>query len=114
MNVSSETTGIGAAVLLRALEPIAGIDLMAKRRRSTDIRDLARGPGRLAQAMGIDARHDGADLCGGGPLHLAHVDSPIAEIGESRRIGITKEADRVLRFYERGSAFVSGPKKLSP
>lgn len=113
MNVSSETKGIGAAVLLRALEPVAGIDLMARRRGTSDIRDLARGPGRLAQAMAIDARLDGADLCKAGPFHLAHVDSPLAEIGESKRIGITKDADRVLRFYERGSAFVSGPKRLS-
>jgi DNA-3-methyladenine glycosylase len=113
MNVASETKGVGAAVLIRALEPTAGIDLMGKRRGTSDKRDLARGPGRLAQAMGIDMRHDGADLCDGGPLQLAHVDSPLAEIGESRRIGITKEADRVLRFYERGSDFVSGPKRLS-
>jgi DNA-3-methyladenine glycosylase len=113
MNVASEMKGVGAGVLLRAVEPIAGVDLMARRRGTSDIRDLARGPGRLAQAMGIDRRHDGIDLCDGGALRLAHVDSPLAEIGESKRIGITKEADRVLRFYERGSAFVSGPKKLS-
>jgi DNA-3-methyladenine glycosylase len=113
MNVSSETKGVGAAVLLRALEPTAGVDLMARRRGTFDIRNLARGPGRLAQAMGIDMRHDHLDLCGGGLLRLVHAASPLAEIGESKRIGITKEADRVLRFYERGSAFVSGPKKLS-
>jgi DNA-3-methyladenine glycosylase len=113
MNVSSEAKGVGAAVLLRALEPVAGIDLMEKRRGISEIRDLARGPGRLAQAMDIDPRLDGADLCGRGPFYLAHVDSPLAEIGESKRIGITKEADRVLRFYERGSAFVSGPRKLN-
>jgi DNA-3-methyladenine glycosylase len=113
MNVSSEAKGVGAAVLLRALEPTEGIERMARRRGSSDMRDLARGPGRLAQAMGIDMRHDGVDLCAGGPLRLMHVDSPLAEIGESRRIGITKEADRVLRFYERGSLFVSGPKRLN-
>lgn len=113
INVSSETKGVGAAVLIRALQPITGIELMARRRGTSGIRDLARGPGRLAQAMAIDARQDGADLCGGGPFHLAHVDSSLAEIGESRRIGITKEADRILRFYERGSDFVSGPTRLS-
>jgi DNA-3-methyladenine glycosylase len=113
MNVSSEATGVGAAVLLRALEPSAGVDLMARRRGTSDIRDLARGPGRLAQAMGIEMGHDGIDLCGAGSFRLAHADSPLAEIGESKRIGITKEADRVLRFYERGSAFVSGPKRLN-
>jgi DNA-3-methyladenine glycosylase len=113
VNVSSETKGVGAAVLLRALEPTAGKELMAMRRGTSGSRDLARGPGRLAEALGIDLRHDGTDLCNGGSLHLAHIDSALAEIGESRRIGITKEADRVLRFYERGSAFVSGPRRLN-
>jgi DNA-3-methyladenine glycosylase len=114
VNVSSEAKGVGAAVLIRALEPITGFHLMAERRGTSDIRDLARGPGRLAQAMAINARQDGADLCRGGPLHLAHADSRLAEIGESKRIGITKEADRILRFYERGSEFVSGPRRMNP
>jgi DNA-3-methyladenine glycosylase len=113
MNVSSEAKGAGAAVLLRALDPVAGIELMARRRGKSETRDLTRGPGRLAQAMAIDLQQDGADLCGDGALRLVHVDGPLAEIGESKRIGITKEADRVLRFYERGSTFISGTKKLN-
>ena len=63
MNVSSEKSGIGAGVLLRALEPLEGIRFMERRRRTHRLLDLARGPGRLAQAMDIDKRVDGVDLC---------------------------------------------------
>src|SRR5258708_31471754 len=59
INVASEAKGVGAAVLLRALEPLEGIDLMRRRRRGTEFHDLARGPGRLTTAMGIDRRYDG-------------------------------------------------------
>jgi len=80
--------------------------------------DLARGPGRLAQAFGIDRREDGVDLCKPGPLWLGALpalDFPIGHvpIGNSVRIGLTREAHRPLRFYARGSPFVSGPKRLS-
>ena len=71
---------------------------------------------RLAQAMDIDRRLDGLDLTAPGPLWLAAAVRrrrvPVA-IGNSVRIGITKEAHRLLRFYEKGSAFVSGPRKLN-
>lgn|SRR5487761_530042 len=115
MNVSSEASGIGAAVLLRALEPLEGITLMEQHRHTVRLLDLARGPGRLAAAMQIERRHDGIDLCGGGPLWLGAAvprKRPIGRIGTSVRIGVTKEIDRVLRFYERGNPFVSGPKRL--
>ena len=111
MNVSSEGQGIGAGVLLRALEPLEGIALM-KHRRGTRPLDLTRGPGRLATAMRISWRHDGVDLCGDGPLWLGAGVQPAGAIGESVRIGLTKEAHRVLRFYERGHPLVSGPKRL--
>ena len=82
------------------------------------LRDLARGPGRLAQALRIDRSLDGLDLCRKGPLWLARDDREPGEIGESEigesvRIGISREADRVLRFYVRGSPFVSGAKSLN-
>ena len=67
---------------------------------------------RQEQAMAIDLTCDGADLCGPGPLWLGHGRGPGARIGESVRIGLTKAADRVLRFYEQGSPFVSGPARL--
>ena len=112
-NVTSEPHGHGAAVLVRALEPLDGLALMERRRGTQRTGDLARGPGRLTQALGIDRRHDGCDLIGGSELWLARGAEP-GVIGTSKRIGISKAASRRLRFYERGSPFVSGPKHLSP
>ena len=113
LNVSSEAAGVGAGVLIRALEPLVGMDTMQRLRRVQDLRDLARGPGRLAMALDIDRRLDGIDLCRQGPLWLARDLHEAPEIGVSPRIGISKEADRLLRFYIRGDRFVSGPKALN-
>jgi DNA-3-methyladenine glycosylase len=118
LNVSSETPGIGAGVLIRALEPLEGIAIMANNRGTERLRHLTRGPGRLAQALRIDRSLDGVDLCRTGPLWLAldtHEPVEIGEgkIGESVRIGISRDADRVLRFYVRDSPFVSGAKSLN-
>ena len=113
LNVSSETPGIGAGVLIRALEPLEGIAIMARNRGTERVRDLARGPGRLAAALRIDRSLDGLDLCEKGPLWLARDDREPGKIGKSVRIGITRDAERVLRFYLRASPFVSGPKSLN-
>jgi DNA-3-methyladenine glycosylase len=113
LNVSSETKGIGAGVLIRALEPLEGIAIMGHNRGTDRLRDLARGPGRLAQALRIDRSLDGLDLTRKGPLWLARDGHDPGEIGKSVRIGISREAERVLRFYLRGSAFVSGAKSLN-
>jgi len=112
-NVASETEGAGAGVLLRALEPRDGVELMRQRRGTARILDLARGPGRLATAMDIDRRFDGVDLCGDGPLWLGALDQRPTSIGTSVRIGLSRERERVRRFYEPGNPFVSGPKRLS-
>jgi DNA-3-methyladenine glycosylase len=113
LNVSSEAPGIGAGVLIRALEPIEGVEIMQRNRGAERLRDLARGPGRLAAALRIDRRLDGLDLCCEGPLWLGRGDDEAADIGRSTRIGITREAARLLRFYLRGSPFVSGPRLLN-
>jgi DNA-3-methyladenine glycosylase len=118
LNVSSETPGIGAGVLIRALEPREGIAIMRRNRGVERLRDLARGPGRLAAALRIDRRLDGLDLCREGPLWLGRGDAEAGdreagEIGESVRIGISRDASRVLRFYLRGSPFVSGARSLN-
>ncbi len=113
LNVASEAPGVGAAVLVRALEPLVGLDLMAARRGTERVPDLARGPGRLCAAMGIDRRHDGLDLCSVGELWLASTDRAAGKIGTSARIGISREVDRQLRFFELGSPFVSGPRRLN-
>src|SRR5581483_3413918 len=68
LNVSSEKPGIGAGVLIRAIEPLQGIEIMRLNRGIERLRDLARGPGRLAAALRIDSALDGVDLCREGPL----------------------------------------------
>jgi DNA-3-methyladenine glycosylase len=113
LNVTSEAAGIGEAVLVRALKPLAGIDQMERHRGTTTLRDLARGPGRLAQALAIDRALDGADLCSRGALWLGDDGFIPGDIGVSIRIGITKDADRPLRFYLRGNPFVSGTRALN-
>lgn len=113
LNVSGEVKGTGAGVLLRAVEPLEGIDLMRFRRDAVRLEDLTRGPGRLAEAMWIERDLDGVDLCGPGSLWLGTAVKPAGEIGTSIRIGLTKEIERPLRFYERGNRFVSGPRRLN-
>jgi DNA-3-methyladenine glycosylase len=113
LNVSSEIPGIGAGVLIRALEPLEGIPVMRLNRGTERLRDLARGPGRLAAALRIDRSLDGLDLCREGPLWLARDNRDLGEIGQSVRIGISRDASRLLRFYLRGSPFVSGPGSLN-
>jgi DNA-3-methyladenine glycosylase len=113
LNVSSETPGIGAGVLIRALEPLEGIPIMQLNRGIKRFRDLARGPGRLAAALRIDRRLDGLNLCREGPLWLGRDDHEPGEIGQSIRIGIARDADRLLRFYLSDNPFVSGPRSLN-
>ena len=112
-NVSAETHGVGAGVLVRALVPRDGIASMAERRGTRVLRDLARGPGRLATALAIDRNLDGVDLCAAGPLWLGSDGGPPPPIGVTTRIGLTREAHRPLRFFSRATAdlpYVSGPR----
>ena len=114
LNVTSELPGIGAGVLLRALEPLEGIGLMKRGRDFTPTIRLTKGPGRLTSALRIDRRFEGADLCGDNRLWLGALsaDHYNASIGESMRAGVTRASHRRLRFYERGNPFVSGPKRV--
>src|SRR5436309_10497172 len=112
LNVVSEPRETAAAILIRALEPLEGIEIMQRHRKTTELLDLTRGPGRLAQALQIDRRHDGLDLCAPGPLWLGETNHVVGPIGKSVRIGITRAADKLLRFFERDNPFVSGPKRL--
>ncbi len=114
-NVASEIPGVGAGVLIRALEPLDGIPSMQRHRGSLRLLDLTRGPGRLAAAMSIDKRLDGVDLCSRtSVLWLGTAAQRVGAIGISTRIGISQAAHRRLRFYERGNLFISGPRRLSP
>ncbi len=112
LNIVSEPAETAAAILIRALEPLEGIELMQRRRKTTKVLDLTRGPGRLAQALRIDRRHDGVDLCANETLWLGAIGRPAGPIGKTVRIGISRAADKLLRFFERGNPFVSGPKRL--
>jgi DNA-3-methyladenine glycosylase len=109
VNVSSEEHGVGAGVLLRAIELLEGINAMKRFRKTDKLRALARGPGRLATALQIDKRLDGVDLCADGLLWLGIAVRETARIGAAVRVGITREVDRPLRFFEAGTPFVSGP-----
>jgi DNA-3-methyladenine glycosylase len=117
LNVSAEAPGIGGGILIRALEPLEGLEQMERHRKTTRLLDLARGPGRLASALRIDRSLDGTDLCTPGPLWLGAITrprrlAPALFLGKSKRIGITRAAHRLLRFYQRGSPFVSGPRSI--
>ena len=113
LNVSSEPHGTGSGVLLRALEPLAGIDLMQSVREGVRLRDLARGPGRLASALQVSLGHDGFDLFAQGPLWIGSDGTTVASIGESVRIGLTKGADARLRYFVAGSEYLSGTRRLN-
>lgn len=113
LNVAAERPGVGAGVLIRALEPLDGIELMRKNRGVERLEDLARGPGRLCQALKIDRRLDGVDLCHKGALWLGADGKRAGTIAVSTRIGLNVEADRELRYFVRGSPYVSGPKGLN-
>jgi DNA-3-methyladenine glycosylase len=118
LNVSGEPAGTAGGILIRAVEPLEGIELMKKHRDCNELLGLTRGPGRLAAAFQIDRSHDGVDLCAEGALWLGVIAGEASwrdgrtMIGETVRIGITRAADHVLRFYEAGNPFVSGPKRL--
>ena len=112
LNVSAGEHGVGTAVLLRALEPLEGLEAMRESRATDRLHDIARGPGRLAAAMRVTLAHDGLDLCGPGDLWLGAGDGDALAIGVATRIGITRDAELPLRFFERGSPFVSGPRRL--
>jgi DNA-3-methyladenine glycosylase len=114
-NIAAEIPGVGAGVLIRALEPLEGVPRMRRHRGISRVLDLARGPGRLAAALQIDKRFDGIDLCSRrSPIWLGDGVRPPGAIGVSTRIGISRAARRRLRFYERANSFVSGPVSLRP
>jgi DNA-3-methyladenine glycosylase len=108
LNMVAEAEGSAGCVLIRALEPLAGIEKMRRRRPAArGIEDLANGPGKLTLAMAITRRHNGADLtCGPLTVH-APVTPDQFEIGVSQRIGITQSRELPLRFFIAGNRFVS-------
>jgi DNA-3-methyladenine glycosylase len=112
LNISAEAEEVGAGILIRAIEPLEGLPLVEARRPGVPLRDLARGPGRLTMALGIGQSFDGRDLCTGRDLWIGVIETRDVPIGVTKRIGLSREMHRPLRFFEPGSAFVSGPRKL--
>lgn len=103
LNFTTDRDGPGA-VLIRAVEPLRGIDLMRERRHTDDLKTLASGPGRLCEAFGIDLDFDGERI--GGRIKLKSRRASV-DVATSRRIGISKAVDLDWRFFEIGNPFVS-------
>ena len=108
VNAVTERDGYPAAVLIRALEPVAGLATMRRRRRTADDRRLCAGPGRLCQALGITGALNGAAL-DHGPLRILRFAGPSVRRSATPRIGITRAADWPLRFVITGSPWTSRP-----
>jgi DNA-3-methyladenine glycosylase len=108
LNVVCEPEGVGSAVLIRALHPKEGEELMARRRGRS--RDLCNGPGRLTQALSIDLAYDGQDLTSG-DLTISEGRRPNG-IVETTRIGISRGTDLPWRYLVEGDRNVSVPPKV--
>lgn len=109
-NVSTNKKGIGEAVLIRALEPLEGIDLMKKRRKKEDLKELCNGPAKLVQALGITKEQNNLFLLDkNSSLVLCNGKKEKFEIIQTKRIGISKGIELPHRFYVKGSGFVSKP-----
>jgi DNA-3-methyladenine glycosylase len=108
INAVTGPEGVGAAVLIRALEPTEGLDLMRRRRGLDPVESLCSGPGKLTQALGIELGHDGVDLAQG-PITISEPthDWREVEILAGPRIGLTKAAGLRWRFCAQGSRFLS-------
>jgi DNA-3-methyladenine glycosylase len=112
LNAVAEGDGVGAAALIRAIEPLEGVDLMHERRKVTRFEELGNGPGKLTQALGIGLDLNGAPLVGGaGPIVIEPRDPDAREprIVTGERIGITRAVDLPWRFCDAGSRCVSRP-----
>jgi DNA-3-methyladenine glycosylase len=109
LNLICEPNGVPGCVLIRALEPVAGLELMQQRRRAArKPEELASGPGKLTMAMGITRALNGADVTRGALVVRQPGEARPIEVAVTPRIGITKCAELPLRFFLRGNRFVSG------
>ena len=106
LNAVTEAAGYPAAVLIRALEPLAGIETMRRRRRGVPDRQLCAGPARLCEALGVTGALNGASLQRGS-LRILRAGRPAGTVAVGPRVGITRAADWPLRFYFKDSPWVS-------
>jgi DNA-3-methyladenine glycosylase len=105
VNIVAGHKGYGEGVLIRALEPVEGLELMEQRRKTTDRKNLCSGPAKLVQAMGITKGHGGTHITKGS-LRLEPGFVP-EEIIQTTRVGISKAQDQTWRFYVKGSPYIS-------
>ncbi len=106
-NVVCRSEGTASGVLLRAGQVVDGLDTAQARRGRSSLQDLARGPGRLCQALGLDAAYRGVYLFGDGPVTLTPAVEPPGPVEQGPRVGVSVEADRPWRFWIAGDPFVS-------
>ena len=107
-NVVTGIKGRGSGVLIRGVVPLEGIDIMLKNRNTTDIYNLTNGPGKFAQAFGIDRKLNSADLSGDEIFLIEPEEKTNHKILKSTRVGITKNTEKLYRFYIKDNPFVSG------
>lgn len=109
LNLVTESEGVAGAVLVRALEPRMGIELMSRRRGRSDLRELTTGPGKVTEALGLDLADNGVAL-GAGRLDVFEAPGETGPVAVSGRIGLNDGHESLLRFYVERSEFVSGIK----
>lgn len=107
LNVLAKDGQNEGIVLIRALEPLAGLDTMAARRRTDDPRALCSGPGKLSRAFGLDGTHHGHDLLTGSGLFLAAPAPGKVRVARGPRVGISQAVDKPWRFWISGNPWVS-------
>jgi DNA-3-methyladenine glycosylase len=113
-NVVVGPEGTASAVLLRAGEVVEGLDLARGRRPRSTLRDLARGPARLCQALALDLRHNGVELTGGGEVTLGPAAAPASSVSTGPRVGVRDGAEHPWRFWLTDEPSVSAYRPAAP
>ena len=106
LNLVTEKKGYPAAVLIRALEPVEGTELMRRRRKRRELKDLTSGPAKLCQALGVDRKLNGVDLCSD-VIFVENRGEAAGKIASSARIGIKETREKKWRFFVKDNEFVS-------
>lgn len=106
-NITTMPKGIASGILIRAVEPLEGIEIMKERRRKSDEKNLTNGPGKFTKAFGIDKRYNGIKIYGSNAPLFIEKGKMDGEIVESYRIGVKEDLPIPLRFYIKGNKFVS-------
>ena len=105
-NIVTERVGVAGAVLIRAVEPVKGLELMQRNRKMKNIKNLTNGPAKFTQAFGIDKKFNGQDLSRGN-LNVFVNEKMAHQVVKAKRIGISMAEHALLRFYIKDNPFVS-------